>query len=59
MPDPCAKTFEIPEGYLILKAKGHLGWSIFEGRHFIADGFKSENQAKTWLDGYVTGLAIT
>lgn len=55
MSDPCATRAPIPDGYFVMKVPDHTGWSVVQGRKVLADGFKSENQARTWLDGFITG----
>ena len=55
MSDPCATRAPIPAGFTIENRPSILGWGVWEGSVMLSNGFKSENQARTWLDGFITG----
>ena len=59
MSDPCATRAPLPAGFTIENRSNILGWSVWEGSVMLANGFKSENQGRTWLDGYITGKEST
>ena len=55
MSDPCATRAPIPAGFTIENRPSSPGWGVWEGSVMLSNGFKSENQARTGLDGFITG----
>ena len=56
MSDPCAFTFEVPDGYFI--RRGNPGWSVCFGPATIYTGLKTENMAKLYAFAFHHGFQI-
>jgi hypothetical protein len=54
--DPCAKTYELPEGYDILRS--NPGWDVYYCGLILEVGFKTENMARIYAAGFDRGLSI-
>jgi hypothetical protein len=54
--DPCAITFEIPDGYFVRRL--NPGWAVFHGSVLIHSGFKTENMARLYASAFDHGFQI-
>lgn len=55
MSDPCAISFDVPNGYRV--ERGNPGWTVFHGSVPIQTGLKTENMGRMYASAHCAGVA--